>query len=79
MGILFVTMSRPALGLTRPPIQWVQEAVPWVVKRPGRERPTSVSFIVLQQNVTSLVSCSLRPGVLCVLTDDTEHMPSSEA
>jgi hypothetical protein len=38
LGIfLFTTASRPALGLTQPPIHWVPGAVSLGVKRPGRE------------------------------------------
>jgi hypothetical protein len=35
--ILSSTASRPALGPTQPPIQWVTEALPLGVKRLGRE------------------------------------------
>jgi hypothetical protein len=35
--ILFTTVSRPALGPTHPPIQWVSGALSLVLKRPGRE------------------------------------------
>jgi hypothetical protein len=38
LGIfLFDTVSRPALGPTQPPIQWVPRALSLGVKRPGRE------------------------------------------
>jgi hypothetical protein len=38
MGILlFTTVSRPTLGSTQPPIQWVPGALSLVVKRPVRE------------------------------------------
>jgi hypothetical protein len=38
LGIfLFTTASRPALGPTQPPIQWVQGPLSLGVKRPGRE------------------------------------------
>jgi hypothetical protein len=38
LGIFpFTTLSRPALGPTQPPIQWVPGAVSLGVKRPGRE------------------------------------------
>jgi len=38
MGIfLFTTASRPALGPTQPPIQWVTGTLSLGVKRPGRE------------------------------------------
>jgi len=42
---LFITASRPALGPTQPPIQWVSGAIFLGVNRPGREahhsRPSS--------------------------------------
>jgi hypothetical protein len=34
---LFSTASRPTLGPTQPPIQWVPEVLSLEVKRPGRE------------------------------------------
>jgi hypothetical protein len=34
---LFDTVSRPALGPTQPPIEWVLRALSLGVKRPGRE------------------------------------------
>jgi hypothetical protein len=34
---LFTTVSRPALGPTQPPIQWVRETLSLGLKRPGRE------------------------------------------
>jgi hypothetical protein len=38
LGIfLFTTASRPALGTTQPPIQWVPGALSLRVKRPGGE------------------------------------------
>jgi hypothetical protein len=38
LGIfLFDTVSRPVLGPTQPPIQWVPGALSLGVKRPGRE------------------------------------------
>jgi hypothetical protein len=36
-------LSRPALGSTQPPIQWVPGALPPGVKRPGREADQSSS------------------------------------
>jgi hypothetical protein len=42
LGIfLFTTASRPALGPTQPPIQWVPGALSLGVKRPGREADQS--------------------------------------
>jgi hypothetical protein len=37
LGIFFTTASRPALGPTQPPIQWVSGAHSLEVKGPGRE------------------------------------------
>jgi hypothetical protein len=36
-NFLLSTLSRPTLGSTQPPIQWVQWAISLGVKRPGRE------------------------------------------
>jgi hypothetical protein len=36
-NFLFSTSSRPALGSTQPPVQWVPGALSPEVKRPGRE------------------------------------------
>jgi hypothetical protein len=36
-----MTSSRPALGSTEPPIEWVREALSAGVKRPGREADNS--------------------------------------
>jgi hypothetical protein len=45
---IFSTSSRPALGPTQPPIQWILWALFPGVKRPGREAhyssPTSAEF-----------------------------------
>jgi hypothetical protein len=42
MGIfLFTTASKPALGPTQPPTQWVPETPTQEVKRPGREADNS--------------------------------------
>jgi hypothetical protein len=42
LGIfLFTTVSRTVLGLTQPPIQWVQGVLFSEVKRPGREADQS--------------------------------------
>jgi hypothetical protein len=40
---LFTTVSRPVLGSTQPPIQWVPRALSLGVKRPGREADYSPS------------------------------------
>jgi hypothetical protein len=39
---LFITASRPALGPTQLPMQWVTGALSLRVKRPGREADTSM-------------------------------------
>jgi hypothetical protein len=45
---LFTAVSRPALGPTKPPIQWIPGALSVGVKRPGREAdhslPSSAEF-----------------------------------
>jgi hypothetical protein len=38
---IFSTSSRPALGSTQPPIQWVRGAFSLVLKQPGREADNS--------------------------------------
>jgi hypothetical protein len=40
-NFLFSTSSRPALGSTQPPIQWVSGFLSARVKRPGREADNS--------------------------------------
>jgi hypothetical protein len=42
-NFLFFTSSRPALGPTQPPIQWVPGALSQGVKPPGREADHSLS------------------------------------
>jgi hypothetical protein len=37
LGILFVTASRPGLGPTHPPIQWIPGALLWETEWPGRD------------------------------------------
>jgi hypothetical protein len=50
LGIfLFKTASRPALGPTQPPIQWVQGALSVGIKRAGREADHSHPFNVRDQ------------------------------
>jgi hypothetical protein len=41
-NFLFDTMSRPALGLTQPPIQWIKGALSLGVKRRGCKPDNSV-------------------------------------
>jgi len=41
---LFTTASRPALGLTQAPIQWVPGALSLGVKRSGREAHLTTHF-----------------------------------
>jgi len=38
---IFTTVSRPVLGPTQPPIQWVSDSLSLAVKRPGREADQS--------------------------------------
>jgi hypothetical protein len=63
-NFLFSTSSRPVLGLTQPPIQWVTGALSPGVKRPGRESdyspPTSVEV------KKTLISTSTSPYAFVV-------------
>jgi hypothetical protein len=43
VGARIFSMSRPVLGLTQPPIQWILGALSPRVKRPGREVDNSPS------------------------------------
>jgi hypothetical protein len=47
---LFTTMSRPALGPTKPPIQCVAGALTLGVKQPGHEAENSPPFCVEVKN-----------------------------
>jgi hypothetical protein len=67
--VLFTTASRPGLGPTQPPMQWVPGALPLGVKWPGREAdhsPTSVvevkmgGFIPTLPNTPSWRSAELK-------------------
>jgi hypothetical protein len=59
LGIfLFTTASRPALGPTQPPIQWVPEALSLGVKRSGREADHSPSSGAEVKNAWSYTSTS---------------------
>jgi hypothetical protein len=52
----FTTASRPALGPTQPPIQWVLGALFLVVKRPGREADHSPPSSAEVRNAWSYTS-----------------------
>jgi len=54
--VLFSTMSRPALGPTQPPIQWVLDALPLGIKRPGREADDSLPYSADVKNAWSYTS-----------------------
>jgi hypothetical protein len=57
LGIfLFTTVSRPALGPTQPPIQWVQGALSLGVKRPVREADHSPPSSAEVKNAWSYTS-----------------------
>jgi hypothetical protein len=57
LGIfLFTTMSRLALGLTQPPIQWVSGEISLGVKRPGREADHSPPSSAEVRNAWSYTS-----------------------
>jgi hypothetical protein len=57
MGIfLFSTASRPALGVTQPPIEWIPGILPPAVKRPGLEADNSPPSSVEIKNTWSYTS-----------------------
>jgi hypothetical protein len=57
LGIfLFTTTSRPALGPTQPPIQWVPGALSLGVKRPGCEADHSPPSVAEVKNAWSYTS-----------------------
>jgi hypothetical protein len=61
LGIfLFATVSRPALGPTQPPIQWVPRALFLRVKRPGREADHSPSSNAEVKNTPSRRGAQLK-------------------
>jgi hypothetical protein len=49
-------MSRPALGLTQPPIQWIPGALSLGLKRPGREADHSPPSSAEVKNAWSYTS-----------------------
>jgi hypothetical protein len=56
---LFTTASRPALGPTQPPIQWVLWSVSLGIKRPGREADHTPASSVEIKNAWSCTSTLL--------------------
>jgi hypothetical protein len=68
LGIfLFTTVSRPALGPTQPPIQWVPGALSLGVKRRGCEAdhsPPSTAEVKSAWNYTSITPLRLHGMVL---------------
>jgi hypothetical protein len=54
--IFLVTVSRPAVGPTQPPIQWAPGAVSPGVKRPGREADHSHPSNAVVKNAWSYTS-----------------------
>jgi hypothetical protein len=57
LGIfLFTTASRPALGSTQSPIQWIPEAISLGLKRPGREAGHSPQSSAEVINVCGAIS-----------------------
>jgi hypothetical protein len=57
LGIfLFTTASRPTLGPTQPPIQWVPGTLSLGVKRPGREADHSTPSSANVKNAWSYTS-----------------------
>jgi hypothetical protein len=45
LGIFITTVSRPILGPTQPPVQWVPGALSFGVKRPVREADDSLHLV----------------------------------
>jgi len=68
LGIfLFTTASRPVLGPTQPPTQWVAETLSPSVKRPGREAdhsPPSSADVTKAWSYTSTPSIRFHSVVL---------------
>jgi hypothetical protein len=65
--LLFAATSRPALGPTQPPIQWVPGALSLGKKRPGWEAghspPLVVSMLRMLIVIPPLPHTSLRRGI----------------
>jgi hypothetical protein len=57
---LFTTASRPALGPTQPPLQWVPGATSLGVKRPGREADHSLPSSADVKNAWNHTSTTVR-------------------
>jgi hypothetical protein len=55
-NFLFTTASRKALGLTKPPIQWVPRTLSLGVKRPGHEADHSPPSSAEVKNACSYTS-----------------------
>jgi hypothetical protein len=66
---LFTTASRPALGPTQPPIQWVLGALPLEVKRSGCEADHSPPSSAEVKNAWSCTS-TLSIRLSCVILDN---------
>jgi hypothetical protein len=58
---IFATASRPALGLTHPPIQWEPGPLTLVLKRLGREADHSLPSSAEVKNAWSYTSIPLIP------------------
>jgi hypothetical protein len=64
---IFTTVSRPVLGRTQPPIQWVLGALSLGVKLPGREAdhsPSSSAEVKNERSYTSTPPLRLHGVVL---------------
>jgi hypothetical protein len=65
--VFFTTVSRTALELTQPPIQWLPGALSLGVKRPGREAdhsPPSGAEVKYARSYTSTPPINLNGVVL---------------
>jgi hypothetical protein len=59
---IFSTSSRPALGPTQPPIQWLPAALSPGVKRPGREADDSPQLVPRSRKYGSIHPLLQKPS-----------------
>jgi hypothetical protein len=73
---LFTTVSRPALGPTQSPIQWVPGALSLGVKRPGREADHSPPSSAEVNNARSYTSTPQYVFMAWCLVKHRDNLPS---